>query len=294
MRLGKTAKSEAKAVEKTAKTETKAVAKTAKTDSLAGVNGVKDIPLKVSAGVATGEVVLDKPAGELLLQAIPTGGPEAKASPVRRLDLAGMAAVAGGKPPAGWKEVTARGNAFTVWVPERARRQFERERTAAVHGLRFRSTVLQVETPGGLVYVAESLTLPPELAEKAPREELEELARDLAAADVGGKVTGETDAQCGSVAGKEYRVDGGRRAGRVRVFVAPGGRVLLFRVTGAPDEMEEFDLPAAYEALARAHLVAGDLTEARRYRELGVAETAKIAGEEDRRIMEADFATIHV
>jgi hypothetical protein len=157
---------------------------------------------------------------------------------VRRLDLAGVAAVAGGKPPAGWKEVTARGNAFTVWVPERARRQAERDRTATVHGLRFRSNVLQVEMPGGLVYVAEALTLPPGLADKALREELEELVRDLAAADVGGKVTSETDAQCGSVAGKEYRLDGGRRAGRVRVFVAPGGRVLLFRVTGTPDEMD--------------------------------------------------------
>jgi hypothetical protein len=58
--------------------------------------------------------------------------------------------------------------------------------------------------------------------------------------------------------------------------------------------MEEFDLPAAYEALARAHLVAGDVNEARRYRERGVAETAKIADEEDRRIMETDFATIDV
>ena len=65
-------------------------------------------------------------------------------------------------------------------------------------------------------------------------------------------------------------------------------------VESEPEVMEEFDLPAAYEALARAQLVAGDLTEARRYRELGVAETAKIAGEEDRRIMETDFATIRV
>jgi DNA-binding transcriptional MerR regulator len=61
-----------------------------------------------------------------------------------------------------------------------------------------------------------------------------------------------------------------------------------------PDVMEQFDLPAAYEALARAHLVAGDLSEARRYRELGVAETAKIDDEDDRRIMEADFATLDV
>jgi len=65
-------------------------------------------------------------------------------------------------------------------------------------------------------------------------------------------------------------------------------------VEGSPEEMEEFDLPAAYEALGRAYCVAGDRDEARRYVELGRAETAKIADEDDRAIMEADFATIPV
>ncbi|HZS24836.1 MAG TPA: hypothetical protein VFA30_07590 [Gaiellaceae bacterium] len=65
-------------------------------------------------------------------------------------------------------------------------------------------------------------------------------------------------------------------------------------VLSAPDEMEEFDLPAAYEALARAHLVAGDPVEARRFRDLGLEATARIEDEDDRRSMEADFATIDV
>lgn len=65
-------------------------------------------------------------------------------------------------------------------------------------------------------------------------------------------------------------------------------------VEGAPDQMDQFDLPAAYEALARAHMISGNPAEARRYRELGVAATAKIDDEDDRRIMETDFATIHV
>jgi DNA-binding transcriptional MerR regulator len=69
-------------------------------------------------------------------------------------------------------------------------------------------------------------------------------------------------------------------------------RRCLELVEASPAEMEEFDLPAAYEALARAHMVAGDAAEARRYAEVGRAETAKIADEDDRRLMEADFATI--
>jgi DNA-binding transcriptional MerR regulator len=81
--------------------------------------------------------------------------------------------------------------------------------------------------------------------------------------------------------------------GRPEAALAHAHRCLEL-VEGSPDEMEQFDLPAAYEALSRAHLVAGDRSEAKRYRELGVAETAKIEDEDDRRIMEADFATIHV
>lgn len=69
-------------------------------------------------------------------------------------------------------------------------------------------------------------------------------------------------------------------------------RRCLELVETAAAEMEEFDLPAAYEALARAHSVAGDPGEARRYVELGREVTAKIADEDDKRLMEADFATI--
>jgi DNA-binding transcriptional MerR regulator len=81
--------------------------------------------------------------------------------------------------------------------------------------------------------------------------------------------------------------------GRPEAALAHAHRCLEL-VESEPDVMEEFDLPAAYEALARAHLVAGDVNEARRYRKRGVAETAKIADEEDRRIRETDFATIDV
>ena len=63
-------------------------------------------------------------------------------------------------------------------------------------------------------------------------------------------------------------------------------------VEANPDDMKDWDLPAAYEAMARAHMVAGDTEETRRYAELGRAATAKIADEDDRAVIEADFATI--
>jgi hypothetical protein len=60
-------------------------------------------------------------------------------------------------------------------------------------------------------------------------------------------------------------------------------------VESAPDEMEDWDLAGAYEALARANLVAGETVEARRYHALGREATAKIADAEDRKHIEADL-----
>jgi len=79
--------------------------------------------------------------------------------------------------------------------------------------------------------------------------------------------------------------------GRPEAALAHAERCLDL-VEGAPDQMEEFDLPAAYEALARAHLVAGNTAEAKRFHELGLAATGRIEDEEDRQIIEKDFATI--
>jgi hypothetical protein len=59
-----------------------------------------------------------------------------------------------------------------------------------------------------------------------------------------------------------------------------------------PADMEEWDLAAAHEAVARAHSVAGDLDEARRYVELGRQAAGRIEDAEDRAPLEADFATI--
>jgi DNA-binding transcriptional MerR regulator len=69
-------------------------------------------------------------------------------------------------------------------------------------------------------------------------------------------------------------------------------RRCLELVEASPEQMDEFDLPAAYEAVARASLVAGDPAECRRFLALGRTAAARIADEEDRRIIEADLADV--
>jgi DNA-binding transcriptional MerR regulator len=61
-----------------------------------------------------------------------------------------------------------------------------------------------------------------------------------------------------------------------------------------PEDMKDWDRPAAYEALSRAHLAAGDVDEAARYAQLGREATAQIADEDDRAVIEADLATLSV
>ena len=63
-------------------------------------------------------------------------------------------------------------------------------------------------------------------------------------------------------------------------------------VRGSPAEMEDFDLPSAYEGLARAHAAAGNADEARRYVELARAEAAKMTDAEDREHIETQLASV--
>ena len=65
-------------------------------------------------------------------------------------------------------------------------------------------------------------------------------------------------------------------------------------VESAPSEMEEWDLPGAYEAMARAHLTAGDQTEAARYKSLGLEAIAKVTDEDDRKPIQADLDSLPV
>src|SRR6478672_6692781 len=63
-------------------------------------------------------------------------------------------------------------------------------------------------------------------------------------------------------------------------------------VESAPDEMEDWDIAGAHEALARANLVAGETADARRYHGLGREATAKIVDEEDAKHIAADLDSL--
>jgi hypothetical protein len=66
-------------------------------------------------------------------------------------------------------------------------------------------------------------------------------------------------------------------------------RRCLVLVESHAGQMEDWDLAAAHEALARAHLAAGDPEKARRHFELARAEAASIANQHDRKHIDADL-----
>jgi hypothetical protein len=59
-----------------------------------------------------------------------------------------------------------------------------------------------------------------------------------------------------------------------------------------PENLEDWDLPFAHEALARAHLVAGDATEARRSEEQARKLGRELADPEDREHLDEALATL--
>jgi hypothetical protein len=59
-----------------------------------------------------------------------------------------------------------------------------------------------------------------------------------------------------------------------------------------PGALEDWDLPFAYEALARAYAIAGDTAEMTRCIEQARSLAAEIVDEQDRAPLEADLATI--
>ncbi|MFN2468329.1 MAG: hypothetical protein ABR521_09420 [Gaiellaceae bacterium] len=56
--------------------------------------------------------------------------------------------------------------------------------------------------------------------------------------------------------------------------------------------LEDFDLPYAYEALARAHLLAGNADEAHRYQRLACELGEQIADDEDRELFLRDIESL--
>jgi DNA-binding transcriptional MerR regulator len=60
----------------------------------------------------------------------------------------------------------------------------------------------------------------------------------------------------------------------------------------SPEALEDWDLPFAHEALARAHAVAGETDEARRHLERARELAAAVRDEDERGLLEADLATI--
>lgn len=61
---------------------------------------------------------------------------------------------------------------------------------------------------------------------------------------------------------------------------------------GSPENMEDFDLPFAYEALARAHGIAGNNGDAKRYEQHAREAADQIADAEDKDVVLTDLATL--
>ena len=79
--------------------------------------------------------------------------------------------------------------------------------------------------------------------------------------------------------------------GRAEPALWHAERGLAILETGG-DGIEDWDLPFAYEALARAHAVGGDLEAALGWRDRARSALAAVADAEERELIEGDLATL--
>ena len=81
--------------------------------------------------------------------------------------------------------------------------------------------------------------------------------------------------------------------GRTEPALWHAGRCLAYaEAAAAAGETEAWDLPSAYEAMARAHAVAGDITIATSWRDRAREALAAIPDADDREVIEGDLATL--
>jgi hypothetical protein len=100
----------------------------------------------------------------------------------------------------------------------------------------------------------------------------------------------------GEVGGPEHRARGEWQCSRVYAVLGRS-EPAIHHATRCLQICEEhgigdWDLAFAYEALSRAHAVAGDNEEAERHKELAREAGEAIAEAEDREVFDADFATL--
>jgi hypothetical protein len=79
--------------------------------------------------------------------------------------------------------------------------------------------------------------------------------------------------------------------GRGEPAVYHAGRCLAY-CEASPDDIADWDLPYAYEALSRAHLTAGNREEADRYAARARELAAEVEDKDDREHLEEDLATL--
>jgi hypothetical protein len=180
--------------------------------------------------VATGEVPLADPTGELLVQvSLETASRTTLTAKMQAVAL--TSASVGGPPPNGWKEFSPADRTFVMWVPEKPARQSEGARVKTLNGRTVFISTLTGGTADGLSYEAQAVLLPVFFAD-TPRKELAEVFRDAVAKDMGGKVTQTTEVKAGGHTGYESVIEARGESARVRVFVSEIGGVYIAVVSG--------------------------------------------------------------
>ena len=206
------------------------------TASLEKYEGSKAVELKTTNGVAASEFPMSAAEGEVLVQVTADmDGKSTVSTKVQAFSLAPKVTEYTGTPPAGWKEYNPRDKSFTVWVPEKPESQEDKERTIVAKAQRYRVNAMVGKTIDGVVYVAESVVLPPAFM-TVPRKDTLDLAYEILAEGTKGNLIEAKRDGTNLRWGTEYRSESGKIVTRARLIVA-GARINIMRVIGTDEQV---------------------------------------------------------
>jgi S1-C subfamily serine protease len=200
----------------------------------------RKLGLKLEMGVAAAEFAAEKAEGEVLVQVVAERlpGKQVVATRVRGFSLSPPPRPGdfAGPPPDGWTDYAPQDKSFAVWLPAQPVQQAEKQRNVSVNGQVMRVNSIVGKTADGLIYLAESVALPANLARNPPVR-LHALVRSALLDEGRGRFTESVEVKSGSLSGVQYRIAFGDEIARARVFIGRSGLVRLVRVMGTADQV---------------------------------------------------------
>lgn len=161
------------------------------------------------------------------------------------------------KPPDGWKEVTAKKNAYRVWVPTNGELSETRENVPLKIEGRTQTLTVDITTldrKDKSIFIASRLTVPADLLKSSKPNERQAMYRDHFISAVKGKLIEQKEVAIGKVKGTEYMIETPKGFARFRLY---GTSSIVYRVAiiGTKEQVNSKDAETFFDSFKTPSMI---------------------------------------